>query len=231
MCRPADLENRTKILKQVDNNGEMKYTIPIKLPYVEKLTYFLLKANLTYIGNDTFDGSIDIIKTIYTIVSKIEEIVNNSLQDTLDLLNNKVVVKYVENQEPEVPKNRKSARSIDQINKDTGVIIQTYPSIAAAGRALGCSGEAVGIGLRNKSICQGFIWKYTGISHEDESTSQAVIKINCNTGQQLKFDTITEAAKDANLSPPGLKNRILTKLHVNDFHWIFDKTATHFNQL
>jgi len=32
----------------------------------------------------------------------------------------------------------------------------------------------------------------------------------------------------AKISPPGLRNRILTDVHYNNYHWIFDKTATHY---
>jgi hypothetical protein len=225
MCRPADLENRTNILKQVDLTGSMKSTIKLKLPHVEKLTYYLLKQHLTFIGQNTFDGSLDTIKLVFTIVSKIEDITNNTLEDTLGLLNNKIVIKEVqiEENDQQIPKVRKSTRSIDQINKDTGDIIMTYASMSAAGRILGCSGECIGISVRNGTLSQGFIWKYSGFSRDEYCKEQAVIKINCNTGERLRFDTMASAAKDANLSTPGIKNRILTDVHVKNFHWIFDK--------
>ena len=36
-------------------------------------------------------------------------------------------------------------------------------------------------------------------------------------------------AKDAGISAPGLRNRILTNVHINGYHWIFNKSATHYN--
>jgi hypothetical protein len=59
-------------------------------------------------------------------------------------------------------------------------------------------------------------------------SDQPVIKINCNTGEKINFPNLASAAKNANISSPGLRNRILTDVHVNNFHWIFNKTATHY---
>lgn len=42
------------------------------------------------------------------------------------------------------------------------------------------------------------------------------------------FKTIADAAKDAKISHPGLRNRIITKVHLNGFHWTFDKSASHY---
>lgn len=70
--------------------------------------------------------------------------------------------------------------------------------------------------------------RYAGISHDDQYSDQPVIKICCSTGEQTNFANMADAAKDANISAPGIRNRILTKVHIDDFHWIFNKTATHY---
>ena len=57
---------------------------------------------------------------------------------------------------------------------------------------------------------------------------QPVVRINCNTGERKNYLNIASAAKDAKISPPGLRNRILTDVHFNNFHWIFNKNATHY---
>jgi hypothetical protein len=59
-------------------------------------------------------------------------------------------------------------------------------------------------------------------------SEQPVIKVCCRDGKQTKFKNLAEAARDIGLSAPGLRNRILTKVHVNDFHWIFDKDTIHY---
>ena len=131
--------------------------------------------------------------------------------------------------DPEVPISRKAKRAIDQIHPETGKLIASYPSIEAAGRMMGLtSGTAIGIALRNKTLCKGFIWRYAGISKDDQYSDQPVIKICCSTGEQINFTNLADAARDAGISAPGIRNRILTKVHIDDFHWIFDKTATHY---
>ena len=41
------------------------------------------------------------------------------------------------------------------------------------------------------------------------------------------FKTIADASKDAKITSPGLRMRIMTDVHVNGFHWIFNKNASH----
>ena len=131
--------------------------------------------------------------------------------------------------DPETPQVKKSKRSIDKIHKDTGVILTTYESIEAAGRSLGLTtGTAVGIALREKRVCQGFLWRYSGISKEDQFNEQPVIKVCCSTGEKKYFTNIADAAKDIGISAPGMRNRIITKVHLCDHHWIFDKTSSHY---
>lgn len=57
---------------------------------------------------------------------------------------------------------------------------------------------------------------------------QKVIRINCNTGEKKNYPNIASAARDSKVSPPCIRNRILTDVHVSNYHWIFDKTATHY---
>ncbi len=190
---------------------------------------YLLKRHLTFLNNDTFDGSLEDIQLILNIIAKLEDVLtNNDLHNITNILHNKLQINETIYNDPEIPFIKKSKRSVDQIDKDTGNIIATYPSIEAAGRALDLTtGTAVGIALRNKSLCQGFLWRYSGISKEDQMSDQPVIRINCKTGERKNYPNIASAAKDARISAPGLRNRIITDVHINNFHWIFDKTATH----
>jgi hypothetical protein len=229
LCKTATIETREKVYKTSHPTGEMKLQIKIKHPFVEKTMMYLLKRHLVFLNNDTFDGSLDNVKLILQIISKLEELlINNDLYN----INNKLfgeLVQNIELNDPEVPFVRKAKRSIDQIDKDTGNVIDTYPSIEAAGRSLGLTtGTAIGVALRNKSICQGYLWRYSGVSKEDQMLDQPVIKINCNTGERTNYPNIASAAKDAKISPPGLRNRIITDVHTNNYHWVFDKTATHY---
>lgn len=229
LCKTATIETREKVYKSSHPTGEMKLQVKIKHPFLEKTMIYLLKRHLTFLNNDTFDGSLDNIKLILQIISKLEELlINNDLHN----INNRLcgeTIQNVELNDPEIPFVRKVKRSIDQIDKHTGNVIATYPSIEAAGRALGLTtGTAIGVALRNKSICQGYLWRLTGVSKEDQMLDQPVIKINCNTGEHTNYPNIAAAAKAAKISPPGLRNRILTDVHFNNFHWVFNKTATHY---
>jgi hypothetical protein len=103
--------------------------------------------------------------------------------------------------------------------------MNTYESIEAAGRSLGLTtGTAIGIALREKRVCQGFLWRYSGVSKEEQYQAQAVIKVCCTTGEKTAFPTIAAAARDSKISAPALRQRILTHVHLNDHHWIFDKS-------
>ena len=120
---------------------------------------------------------------------------------------------------------------MDQIDPVTSKVIASFPSIEAAGRVLGLTtGTAIGVALRNKTLCKTFLWRYSGISKEEQYADQPIIKVCCSTGEKKNFNNIADAAKDAKISAPALRQRVLTKVHIDDFHWIFDKTATHYNQ-
>ena len=226
MCKNITLETLEKSYKSVNKDCKMVYTLDIKHPFLEKVMLYLLKENLLFLGDQTFEGEYSIIKIIMDKILELENLLVNNSKTVEKLLLQNVNEENVEN--PEIPIKRKAKRPIDQINKETGKIIASFPSIEAAGKAIGCTGSAVGIGLRNKTLCKGFLFRYSGVSQEDQMSDQPVIKINCNTGEKINFSNIASAAKDAGLSAPGLRNRILTDVHVNNFHWVFNKTATHY---
>ena len=229
ITRQKDYELLETNLKNIDKNGSMKYRVKVNYAFSEKIMMFLLKQNFTLLGNNKFEGAFSDIKQILDITVKLENILDESgkdLQKLYDFLYNANNTNNPNNQtlDPETPIVRKAKRSIDQINKDTNEIINTYESIEAAGRALGLTtGTAIGIALREKRICKGFLWRYTGISKEDQYNEQPVIKICCNTGDKTYFKTIADAARDANISAPALRQRIFTNVHLNNSHWIFNK--------
>ena len=234
IVRQKDFDTLTNNLKNIDSDGEMEYKVKVSYPFSEKIMMFLLKQSLTSLASNTFDGSFENIKKILDITVKLENVLitnGNDLNKISEILdgnhtsNNSSILL-----DPEVPQIRKSKRSIDQINKDSGEVIATYESIEAAGRSLGLTtGTAIGIALREKKVCKNFLWRYSGISKEEQYSEQPVIKICCSTGEKTCFLTIADAAKDCNISAPGLRSRILTNVHINDHHWKFNKGATHYS--
>ena len=189
----------------------------------------MLKKNLAFLDSDTFEGSFDTIVQIFDIIEKVENLLLNNdlyfINNVLDLKDSEQKISTIDPEEPIV---HKAARAIDQINKETGLVFASYKSLEAAGRAIGVTGSAIGIALRNKKLCQGYMFRYAGISAEDQYADQPVIKINCSDGSKIKFENMAEAAKECNISAPALRNRILTKVHTDNYHWIFDKSATHY---
>jgi phage anti-repressor protein len=230
LSKNASLESKEKMYKASYPNGSMKLKILLKHSFMEKIMQYLLKKHLTFLNNDTFDGSLDDIKLILYLVSKIEDmLINNDTENIIKIINNdnKIEIEY---NDPEIPYIRKAKRPVDQIDKDTGKILNTYPSIEAAGRALGLtSGTAIGISLRNKSLSQGYMWRYSGISKEDQMQDQKVIRINCKNGDKTFYPNIASAAKNAKISAPGLRSRILTDVHTKGYHWVFDKDSSHYS--
>jgi phage anti-repressor protein len=232
LCKTATIDSKTKVYSGLREDSKMVLETKLKHPFVEKLLLYLLKRHLVFLNNDTFDGSLEDIKVIFDIVSKIEELfIKNDIFTIKNKMDGQVQPANEEQYtDPEVPVVRKSQRPIDQIDKDTGKILNTYKNLTDAGKSIGLTtGTAVGIALRNKSLCQGFLWRYSGVSLENQMREQQVIKINCKTGERTHFANIGSAARDSNISPPGLRNRILTQLHVNNCHWEFDESATHVN--
>ena len=233
MTRNSNLDKTIDMYKQMFPNSELVYSVRAFNTFTEKIMIFMLKKNLLHLGDETYNGSLDDIKTILNIVVKIEEKLikkNVSLQYILDSFTitnvGKEEQEYIE---PEVPNQRKAPRSIDQVNPNTGEVVATYKNIEEAGRMMGLTTKtAVGISVRNKTICKGFAWRYSGVSHDDQFKDQPVIKISCKTGEKTFFKNIADASRDIGISAPGLRNRILTKVHINDHHWVFNKEATHY---
>ena len=237
ISRQKDFDNIHTSLKQLHPTGEMKCKEIVKFPLSEKNMMFLLKQTMTLLGNNKFEGSFENVKLIVDISVCLENLFvekSTDLQYILSILKNEK--ESIPNSlntiiDPETPQVKKAKRSIDQINKDTGVIIKTYESIEAAGRELGLTtGTAIGIALREKRVCKGFLWRYTGISKEEQYSEQPVIKVCCSTGEKKSFKTIADAARDSNISAPAMRQRIITQVHLSDSHWIFDKNSTHYKQ-
>jgi len=235
ITRQKDFELLNNNLSQLYPEGNIKYKINVNYPFTEKNMMFLLKHHCISLGSNKFETSFESIKKIIDISAKLETIlIDNSknLDKLYKIINNETIDTNLNNEviNPEVPTIRKSKRSIDQINKDTGAILKTYESIEAAGRALGLTtGTAIGIAVREKRVCQGFLWRYSGVSKEEQFNEQPIIKICCSTGEKSLFTTIADAARDVNISAPALRQRVITQVHCNNHHWIFDKTATHYN--
>lgn len=233
ICRPADLDNRCNTYKGIDVAGDMSVSVKVYNPFTEKIALFLLRHHLLRINTDTYEGDLNDIKLIFNIVAKNEEkltMKNMSLEDILSSFSNQMMVENETKTEsdPEVPTQRKAKRAVDQIDVDSGAIIASFDSIEAAGRSIGCTGSAVGIALRNKTLVRGFIVRYSGISKEDQYSEQKITKTCCQTGVSIIFPTIADAARDAKISAPGLRNRILTKVHFDNHHWNFDKSSNHY---
>ena len=233
ITRQKDFDTIKTTLKELYPKGDMKYHVKCFYPFIDKIMTFILKQNSLTLGQNKFEVSLDNIQKVMDTSVKLEELLIDGSKD-LDSLYNFITNKTAEQDtkealNSEVPVVRKAKRSIDQINKDTGEVIKTFESIEAAGRSLGLTtGTAVGIALREKRVCQGFLWRYSGISKEEQFNEQPVIKVCCKNGKKTCFTNIADAAKDANISAPALRQRILTDVHVNNFHWVFDKNASHY---
>ena len=227
IARQKDMDSVEANLLNLHPTGQLKYKEIVKFPFSEKNMMFLLKETMTLLGNNKFEGSFENVKMIVDISINLEKLLTDKSSDLPQLLsivkNENVQVNIDTNYiDPEVPVIKKAKRSIDQINKDTDEIIATYESIEAAGRALGLTtGTAIGIALREKRICQGFLWRYTGFSKEQQFNEQPVVKVCCSTGEKTKFNTIADAARDAKISAPALRQRILTHVHLMDYHYTF----------
>jgi hypothetical protein len=233
LCRPIDLEKYTKTFKDLHSEGEMVLTSSVSNHFTDKIFHFMLSNHLTRINKHVYDGIFGNIKLIFEIVLKLETELTEKNASLSDILNQISKSKIIDNNniddiDPEVPSIRKARRAIDQINVETGAVIANFVSIEEAGRQLCCSGSAVGIALRNKTLCLGFKFRYANISHDDQYAEQPVIKVCCTDGVNTHFENIADAAKDARISAPGLRNRILTKVHVDNYHWIFDKNSSHY---
>ena len=234
ISRQKDFETLTNNLMTLHPQGTMKYKSIISYPFSEKNMMFLLKQHCITLGSNKFEAFFENIKKIIDISCKLEKVLTDNAKDLdkLEQIINGEQIQTVSEAlviDPETPSVRKAKRAIDQINKDTGEVIKTYESIEAAGRGLGLTtGTAVGIALREKRVCQGYLWRYSGISKEEQFNEQPIIKVCCSTGEKTFFKTIADAARDVKISAPALRQRVLTNVHINDHHWIFNKSANHY---
>lgn len=177
ICRKSNLISREKMFKFSHPNGELKLQVEIKHAFLEKALLFIMNKNLTMINKSTYDGSLNDIKVIFDIVSKIESLlINNDVEQSNNILNNKPIEKIEDIQhDPEIPYVKKSKRSVDQIDKDTGKIIATYESIEAAGRGLELkNGSGIGMALRNHYVSYGYLWKYSKVSNDDQMKEKKI---------------------------------------------------------
>ena len=232
ITRQKDFEILTTNLTNLDANGSMKYHVKVIYPFSEKIMTFMLKQSLTSLCANKYEGSYENIKQVLDIVVKLEKLLidnGDNLEQLSTILDGTGSIQK-QLHDPEEPKIHKAKRAIDQIDKNTGKVIATFASIESAGKSLGLTtGTAVGIALREHRMCQGFLWRYAGVTAEQQYDAQSVIKICCGTGEKYCFQTIADAAKDANISAPGLRARILTKVHSNNHHWIFGNNASHYS--
>ena len=234
ITRQKDFETLTNNLKNLHPKGTMKYKSIVSYPFSEKNMMFLLKHHCISLGSNKFESSFENLKKIIDISCKLERVLTDNAKDLhkLEQIMNgeqNIVPVVAEEIDPEVPAIKKAKRAIDQINKDTGEVIKTYDSIEAAGRSLGLTtGSAIGQALREKRVCQGYLWRYSGISKEEQFNEQPIIKVCCSTGEKTFFKTIADAARDAKVSAPALRHRVLTHVHINDHHWVFNKSANHY---
>lgn len=224
ITRQKDFETLTKTLTDQYPNGEMKINRTVLYPFSEKNMMFLLKQHCVNLGANKFEASLENIQKITNIAATMETMMTENAKDLdklLEILNGTCARTPLESQEP-VPMARKAKRSVDQIHKDTGELINVHESIEAAGRAIGLTtGTAIGIALREKRVCQGFLWRYSGFTKGEQFDDKPIIKVCCSTGERTHFATIADAARDAKISAPALRNRVLTDVHANGNHWIF----------
>jgi hypothetical protein len=232
ISQQKDMETALITLKNLYPNGEMVCQLKCNYPLTEKNMTFILKQNCAFLGQNKYESTTETVTKIIEASIKLEEMLINQSKDVdvlLDIFSNNKPIINEEELNPEVPTVRKAKRSIDQINKDTGEVIKTYDSIEAAGRSLGLTtGTAIGTALRENRVCKGFLWRYSGVSKEEQFAEQPVVRVCCLNGEKTCFKNIADAAKDAKVSPPALRRRILTSVHVNNFHWIFNKGACHY---
>jgi hypothetical protein len=230
MARMGEFDKKIAYHQASYPNGHIVHQVKVKYPFIEKLMTFLMKLRLYNLGNNLVEGSEEDVKCIIDICVKLEEIFIKTdifhIQERLCTFDESF--ETLMSTEAEVPHIKKSKRPIDQIDKDSGKIIATFPSLEEAGRSLNVSGVAVGVAVRNFSLCKGFIFRYSGISREEQYKDQPVIKIRCCDGEKTHFPNIALAAADCKVSPPGLRNRIITHVHREGFHWVFDNAATHY---
>lgn len=226
ITRQKELETIQKNLTDLYPNGKMIYKNTCTYPLAERNMTFILKQNAVGLGQNKFECAEETVIKCIDAAVKMEEVLIEQSKDVdslLDFFSNKPANPDKEYIDPETPQVRKAKRAIDQINANTGDVIATYQSIEEAGRSVGLTtGTAIGTALRENRTCRGFIWRYAGFSKEDALMEKPVIKICCKTGERTCFSTIADAAKDCKVSAPALRRRIMTDVHVNNHHWVFE---------
>ena len=226
ISRQKDFDTLSKTLIDQYPRGMMKLKCVVSYSFSEKNMMFLLKQHCVTLGANKFQASFDDVQKIVNIAARLETVLVENAKDLDNLwsmLNNEPMAVASIESNPEAPIVRKAKRSIDQINKDTGEVINVHQSIEAAGRSLGLTtGTAIGIALREKRVCKGFLWRYSGFSKEEQFNDQPIVKVCCSTGEKTVFGTIADAARDAKITAPALRQRVLTDVHVNNHHWIFE---------
>ena len=253
IARLCEFEHRDKLLKITEgcSDGSMKYSVIIHHPFFEKFAHFLIKKTCLTLKDNIYDGSYSDLKGILDTVVTLEKMVyGNDIYTLCNLLNNTTTIvsggsnttesiptafgpgqarnsSNNDNTESdaEVPKARKARRPVDIIDPKTRAVVQTCKTIVEAARYVGTSDTAIGIALRNRTLCKGFLFSYAGISLEDSGTEQPVIKINCSSGEKKRFPNMAAAARDIGITYVALRQRILTKLHTDGFHWIFERPS------
>jgi len=232
ITRQKDFDIILKNLKDLYPTGKIIYQFKCSYPLTERNMTFLLKQNCISLGQQKYETSIENIQKIIQSVIKLEELLSEHGKDIdllLDILSNNLTINVNEEINPNVPIVRKPKRSIDKINKETGEVIETFESIEAARRSCGLiTGLAIAYAVRESRLCQGFLWRYSGVSKEEQFTKQPVVKICCKNGEKQFFKNISDGAKDVNISALALRHRILNDIHVNNYHWIFDTNTTHY---
>ena len=255
IARLCEFEHREKLLKITEgcSEGSMKYSVIIHHPFFEKFAHFLIKKTCLTLKDNIYDGSYNDLKGILDTVVTLEKMVyGNDIYTLCHLLNNTTTIvsgsdstntndsiqtvfgpgqarnsdtNNSTESDAEVPKLRKARRPVDIIDQKTRTVVHTCKTIVEAARYVGTSDTAIGIALRNRTLCKGFLFSYAGISLEDSGAEQPVIKINCSTGEQKRFPNMAMAARDIGITYVALRQRILTKLHTDGFHWIFEQPS------
>ena len=85
------------------------------------------------------------------------------------------------------------------------------------------------------------VWKWLGFSVKikakvllekyfvEEKDYKKSLYDSAQQSTHTKGGQNSDAAKDVKVSSPALRRRILTDVHINNYHWIFNKDACHYN--
>ena len=229
ICKVENLGVRERVYKTANPHGLLKYTVKVKDPFSERIMHYIMRKKIIWVGGECFEGEFETIKSIMDIVCKFEallastdvteiESINYGLLSLIDsdnlekigcydsiLKKQKIVQTVSRDLNPEITVVTKGKRPVDQIDKVSGLVVGSYETLEKAGYTMGVTGNAIGIAVRNQKACKGFLWRYHGVSRDEQFSNQPVIKIECYTGTKTKFDSLGNAAKDAGISTAGLR--------------------------